>query len=206
MRWKPNSFSFSSLDHWANHKNADIPLAILQNREHRTYFILWHSKYLCCAVLSHFSHVQLFATLWTVASQAPQSMGFSREESWSELPCPPPGDLPNSGIEPESLTSIYTSSGFFTTSATWEVPKKYLFSTISSLSSALQSTFMIHFVPLGLNPANYIFLTLLSSVFFKLPQWAIDRSLEEQKETKKKPVTFCVWQYRSLLVVFPKLL
>ena len=50
------------------------------------------------------SHVRLFATLWTVAHQAPLSMGFSRQEYWSELPCPPPGDLPNPGIESRSST------------------------------------------------------------------------------------------------------
>ena len=49
-------------------------------------------------VLSHFSRVWLFATLWTVAHQAPLSMGFSRQEYWSGWPCPPPGDLPDPGI------------------------------------------------------------------------------------------------------------
>ena len=48
------------------------------------------------------SRVQLFATLWTVAHQAPLSMGFSRQEYWSGLPFPSPGDLPNPGIEPGS--------------------------------------------------------------------------------------------------------
>ena len=52
-----------------------------------------------CAVLSHFSHVQLFVTLWTAAHQPPLSMGFSRREYWSGLPCLPPGDLPDPGIE-----------------------------------------------------------------------------------------------------------
>ena len=51
---------------------------------------------LCCPMLSHFSHVQLFATPWAAARQAPLSMGFSREEYWSGLPRPPPpGDLPD---------------------------------------------------------------------------------------------------------------
>ena len=45
-------------------------------------------------------HVRLFVTPWTVACQAPLSMGFSRQEYWSGLPCPPPGDLPNPGIKP----------------------------------------------------------------------------------------------------------
>ena len=54
---------------------------------------------LCVCVLSHFSHIQLFETLWTVAYQAPLPMGFSRQEYWHELPCPPPGDLPKPGIK-----------------------------------------------------------------------------------------------------------
>ena len=45
------------------------------------------------------SHIQLFMTPWTVARQAPLSMGFPRQEYWSGLPFPPPGNLPNSGIE-----------------------------------------------------------------------------------------------------------
>ena len=48
------------------------------------------------------SRVRLFATLWTVALQAPPSMGFFRQEHWSALPFPSPGDLPNPGIEPRS--------------------------------------------------------------------------------------------------------
>ena len=56
----------------------------------------------CARVLSRFSHLQLFATLCTVALQAPLSVGFFRQQYWSVLPCPPPGDLPNPGIEPRS--------------------------------------------------------------------------------------------------------
>ena len=54
-------------------------------------------------VFSCFSHVQLFATLWTVACQAALSMGFSRQGYSSGLPCPLPGDLSNPGFEPTSL-------------------------------------------------------------------------------------------------------
>ena len=54
----------------------------------------------CVCVLSRFSRVQLFATLWAVAHQAPLSRGFSRQQYWSGLPCPPPGDLPHPGIKP----------------------------------------------------------------------------------------------------------
>ena len=59
----------------------------------------------CYAVLSHFSPVRLFATQWAVAHQGPLFMEFPRQEYWSGLSCPPPGDLPNPGIEPQSLTS-----------------------------------------------------------------------------------------------------
>ena len=59
---------------------------------------LFFDVYEC--MLNRFAHVQLFVTLWTVAYQAPLSMGFSRQEYWNELPCPPPGDLPDPGIEP----------------------------------------------------------------------------------------------------------
>ena len=65
---------------------------------------------------------RLFATLWTVAPEAPLSMGFSRQEYWIRLPCPAPGDLPNPGNKPTSLTSLALADGFFTTSTTWEVP------------------------------------------------------------------------------------
>ena len=49
-------------------------------------------------MLGCFSHVQLFVMLWTAACEAPLSMGFSRQEYWSGLPCPPAGDLPNPGL------------------------------------------------------------------------------------------------------------
>ena len=71
-------------------------------------------------MLSHISCVQLSVTPWTVACQAPLPMEFSRQEYWSGLPFPSPGDLPNSGIEPVSLTSPALAGRFLTTSATWE--------------------------------------------------------------------------------------
>ena len=67
------------------------------------------------------SHVLLFAKLWTVAYKAPLSMGFSRQEYWSGLPCPPPGDL-NSGVEPTSLKFLSLAGEFFTMSTTREFP------------------------------------------------------------------------------------
>ena len=66
-------------------------------------------------LLSHFSQVGLFATPWTVACQAPLSMGFPRQEYWSGLSCSPLEDLTDSGIEPVSLMSPASAGGFFTT-------------------------------------------------------------------------------------------
>ena len=64
------------------------------------------------------SRAQLLATLWTVVHQAPLSMGFSRQEYWSGLPCPPPGNFPDPEIETVALTSPTVAGGFFPTSAT----------------------------------------------------------------------------------------
>ena len=61
--------------------------------------------------------------LWTVAHQAPLSMGFSREKYWRGLSCPSLGDLPDPGTEPASLRSSALAGRFFTTSATWEAQR-----------------------------------------------------------------------------------
>ena len=118
-----------------NYENKDFPFSFLFH----VYFMAWSTglpdalKYLwfddwsvtntfpwiCTCVLSHFSRVQLFATLWTVAHQAPLSMGVSRQEYWSGLTCPP-GDLPNPRIKPASFISPKLTSRFFSTSATCE--------------------------------------------------------------------------------------
>ena len=74
----------------------------------------------CTCMLSCFSHVWLFEPPWTVAHQAPLSVGWSGQEYWSGLPFPSPGDLPNPGTEPTSLMSPALAGGFYTTSATWE--------------------------------------------------------------------------------------
>ena len=75
-------------------------------------------------VLSCFSCVWLCTTLWTVARQGPLSMRFSRQKYWSGFPCPPPGDLPDPGIEPASQISCVDRQILyhFTTSATREAP------------------------------------------------------------------------------------
>ena len=71
-------------------------------------------------MLGCFSHVQLCATPWTAACQAPLSMEFSRQEYWSESPGPPPENLPDPGIKPVCLVSLALADGFFTTRTTWE--------------------------------------------------------------------------------------
>ena len=86
---------------------------------HILHFLVW--AVLCSqgrgtCVLSCFSCVWLCETIWTVAHQAPLSMGFSRRESWNGLPFPMPGDLPDPGIEPTSVLSPALAGRFFTTS------------------------------------------------------------------------------------------
>jgi len=79
----------------------------------------WNNGTRVCAWIC-FSRVWLFVTLWTIVRQAPLSMGFSRQEYWRGLPFSLPGHLSHPGIELVSLVSPSLSSGFFTTSTTWE--------------------------------------------------------------------------------------
>ena len=94
---------------------------------------------LCC--------VQLLVTLWTVACQPPLFMRFSRQEYWSGLPCPPPGDLSDSGIEPMPLTSPALAGRFFIPSATWETPQGHyswpfqIYSLMYSITNKTQLLF-----------------------------------------------------------------
>ena len=76
-----------------------------------------------CVCVHMISHVQLFTTPCTVACQAPLSILFPREEYWSGLPCPPPGDLPNLETEPASLMSLVLADGFFTASGSLPLEK-----------------------------------------------------------------------------------
>ena len=77
------------------------------------YSELWFG----CACVSVTSVMSDSVTLWTVARQAPLSMGFPRQAYWNGLPCPPRGDLPNPGIEPPSPAMV---GRIFATSATWK--------------------------------------------------------------------------------------
>ena len=100
-------------------------LTFQEYSQHSTERIYWISSTLLCVcvcvcVLSHFSCVCLFAIIWTVAHQAPLPMVFSRQEYWSGLQCPPPGDLSHPGIEPTCFMSFVLAGRFFTTSTTRE--------------------------------------------------------------------------------------
>ena len=95
-------------------------------------------------MLSRFSHIQLFETQWTVVCQAPLSVGFSRQRHWSELPCPPSGDLPDPEIEPSSLISPALAGGFLTTSAIWEALYRplYVYNIQNSVSRRYESMYV----------------------------------------------------------------
>ena len=99
----------------------------------------------CC----YFSWVWLFVTLWTVAYQAPLSMGFSRQY-WSRLSCPPPRGLPDSRIEPAPLMPPALAGKFFSTCATWEAQhfltflKKFLKQNKHITTKYLQGVEMWH--------------------------------------------------------------
>ena len=73
-----------------------------------------------CVCGQSLSCVQLFESQWSLACQAPLPMEFSRQEYWSGLPFPSPGDPPDARMEPMSPVSPAFAGGFFTTSATWE--------------------------------------------------------------------------------------
>ena len=115
---------------WAKSQSG----AVGSSRKQRRYAQgpIWNSERKCpCSaptaapVHAHarlLSHVGLFVILWTVAQQPPLSMGFSRQDYWSGLPLPPPGGLPDPGIEPTCVTSPAPAGCFFTISATWEAP------------------------------------------------------------------------------------
>ena len=115
---------------------------------------------LCCAYL--LNHVWLFVTMWTVAHQAPLSIGFSRQEYWSGLPCLPPGHLPNPGIEPglPHLPSEPLGKGI--------LPSQIL-KIIRTGNSFL---YLFHFLPFGVRMSITIIICLSHPAFWKQePCW-----------------------------------
>ena len=104
-----------------------------RGRENRSFGLKLHTA----CVLSHISRVWLFVTLWTLVRQALLSIEFSRKEYWSGLPCPPPGDIPHSGIEPASFICPALAGRFFTTSETWEAQN--IHTAAAAAAASLQS-------------------------------------------------------------------
>ena len=100
-----------SAGEWKNklwYKQTMEYYSVLKRNELSSHEKIWWN--LAPVLLSHFSRVRLNSTLWTVACQAPLSMGFSRQENWSGLPCLPPGDPPDPGIKPASIC-LYWQAG-----------------------------------------------------------------------------------------------
>ena len=91
------------------------------------------------------SHIQLSVILWTVAHQAPLSMGFSRQEYWSRLSCPPPGDLPDPGTEPASPVSLTLQVGSLPT----ELPGKPNFFMQQQMTEALCHLVLLYLSAIG---------------------------------------------------------
>ena len=100
-RNEPNLSKFKKFTQGFQMGNWDLRLSLSLQSLSESFSIMFLKR----CMLSCLSYVQLFATLWTVAHKAPQSIRLSRQEYWSGLSCPPPGDLSNLGIEPSSLRS-----------------------------------------------------------------------------------------------------
>ena len=115
MTWTTYKASFAKDKHFyteTNLKSIHFALLLLRERERESVCV-------CVCVYVHALNCSVvpdsFVTPWTVARQTPLSMGFLRQEYWSGLPFPSPGDLPHPGIEPASPVSPALAGGFFTT-------------------------------------------------------------------------------------------
>ena len=144
INWSPNttlwSITFMTMRNFCRFliQQSSLPISLITVSTNSTFHIY-------CA--QSLSRVWLCATLWTVAHQAPLSVGFFRQEYWRGLLFLPPGNLPDPGIEPTTLTSPALAGGFFTT----EPPgKPYHF-----LSQIADSVFKFNY-PRNSSPNNFI--------------------------------------------------
>ena len=125
---------------------------------------------LCCASLR--SSVRLFGTPWTVACQAPLSMGFSRQEYWSGFPCPPPGDLLNPGIKPRSPALQVNS-----------LPLKLFLTYMSFEKTHLGNDFIKNYLSTPQKKSVYTLLAFFDS-FLLSPKMTIHCSLKHIHTTR----------------------
>ena len=109
-------------------QSIGVSTLIMRDEQNAPPHIHMHTHIRAC-VLSCFSRVQLFATLWIMAHEVPLSMGFPGQEDQSGLPCPLPGDLPDPGIQPASafLMSPALAGRFFNTSTIQEARNIYIY-------------------------------------------------------------------------------
>ena len=153
-----------------------------------------------CCVLSHFSWVQLCATLWTVGRQAPLSMGFSRQEYWSGLPCPPPEDLPDPVMECKYLMSPVLAGRFFITSTTWETPRySYLWHRV--LCGAYLLTFRR-------TPESYGAKSEKSSVVWFKPMCRVEKKRHRNQRDNNSAIIWFTQPWESFLLslsLFPQM-
>ena len=108
-------YNWITVLHTRNEHNIINQLYLKKNLKN-----IWPIQHAC--MLSCFSHIRLFGTLWTITCQPALSLELSKQEYWSGLPCPPSGILPDPGIRKFCLLSPALAGGLFTTSATWEAP------------------------------------------------------------------------------------
>ena len=144
-------------------------------------------------MLSCCSHVRLFVISGTIALQAPLSIGFSRQEYWRGLLCPPPGDLPNSGIKLAFLMSPALAGRifFFTISATWEAPvilsRHFYFYSWSIQILSIWSHWLVHGWSWYSSQDDHRLWALQSGLNIQL-FWAASESLN-LPPTRKRPET-----------------
>ena len=122
-------------------------------------------------VLSRFIHDCLLETQWTTALQAPLSMGFSRQEYWSELPFPPSGDLLNPGTEPVSHVAPALAGGFFTTRA----PGKPAYWSVTMERALIGVTLMEHLLGAGHCSSCCVYVNVMSSYEISITMTSFQR-------------------------------
>ena len=137
------------------HHSISFPKFFLLTYFHQPFLQAVHS----CCCWKVLSHVWLFKTPWTVAHQAPLSMGFPRQEYWTGLSFPSSGHLPNPGVKSGSLGSVALASRFFLTSATWETPA-YSWVWLSDHHWFSLSTLICH-IPSLFRESSYMYVRLL---------------------------------------------